>query len=83
MNRYVLRPICNTLGIPHGGMHAFRQGRASNMQDEGVNEKIIQLEVGHGSMRLTQRYTHFSPENGGKPGSLIVPIVPNFAFVSQ
>jgi hypothetical protein len=41
VNRYVLRPICKKLGIPHGGMHAFRHGRVSKMQDEEVNEKII------------------------------------------
>jgi integrase len=62
VNRYVLRPICKKLGIPHGGMHAFRHGRVSKMQDEGVNEKIIQLEVGHSSLRMTRRYTHFSHE---------------------
>lgn len=32
------------------------------MQNEGVNQKIIQLEVGHSRLRMTQRYTHFSPE---------------------
>ena len=62
VNRYVLRPICKKLGIPHGGMHAFRHGRVSKMQDQGVNEKIIQLEVGHSTLRMTRRYTHFSPE---------------------
>jgi hypothetical protein len=31
------------------------------MQD-CVNEKIIQLEVGHSTLRMTRRYTHFSPE---------------------
>jgi integrase len=62
VDKYVLRPICKKLGIPHGGMHAFRHGRVSKMQDKGVNEKIIQLEVGHSSLRMTQRYTHFSPE---------------------
>jgi integrase len=62
VNRYVLRPICKKLAIPHGGMHAFRHGRVSKMQNEGVNEKIIQLEVGHSSLRMTRRYTHFSHE---------------------
>ena len=62
VDRRVLRPICKKLGIPHGGMHAFRHGRVSKMQDEGVNDKIIQLEVGHSSLRMTQRYTHFSAE---------------------
>jgi integrase len=56
VNKYVL-PICKKLEIPHGGMHAFRHGRVSKMQDEGVNEKIIQLEVGHSSLRMTRRYT--------------------------
>lgn len=32
------------------------------MQNEGVNEKIIQLEVGHRSLRMTERYTRFTPE---------------------
>jgi integrase len=62
VKRYVLRPICKKLGIPLGGMHAFRHGRVSKMQDEGVNEKIILLEVGHSSLRMTRRYTHFSHE---------------------
>ncbi|PYT84340.1 MAG: hypothetical protein DMG40_01570 [Acidobacteria bacterium] len=43
-------------------MHAFRHGRVSKMQDEGVSEKIIQLEIGHSSLRMTRRYPHFSPE---------------------
>jgi len=56
----VLGPLCKELGIPRGGMHAFRHGRVSKMQDAGVNEKIIQTEVGHSSLRMTRRYTHFS-----------------------
>jgi hypothetical protein len=30
------------------------------MQDEGVNEKIILTEIGHSSIRMTRRYTHFN-----------------------
>jgi len=62
VGRYVLGPLCKKLGIPHGGMHAFRHGRVSKMQDAGVNEKVIQTEIGHSSLRMTRRYTHFSPE---------------------
>ena len=62
VGRYVLGPICKKLGIPHGGMHAFRHGRVSLMQDAGVNEKVIQTEIGHSSLRMTRRYTHFTDQ---------------------
>jgi integrase len=62
VNRDVLKPICSQLGIPVGTMHAFRHGRVSKMQDAGVNEKVIQTEIGHSTLRMTRRYTHFSPE---------------------
>jgi hypothetical protein len=39
VSRYVLRPICKKLGVPRGGMHAFRHGRVSKMQDEGVKRE--------------------------------------------
>jgi hypothetical protein len=31
-------------------------------QDSTVNEKIIMTEIGHSSLRMTRRYTHFTPE---------------------
>jgi site-specific recombinase XerD len=31
--------------------------------DNGVNEKVIQMEIGHSSLRMMQRYTHFSPKS--------------------
>ncbi len=63
VNRDVLKPLCRQVGIPTGTMHAFRHGRVSRMQDNGVNEKVIQMEIGHSSLRMTQRYTHFSPNS--------------------
>jgi integrase len=63
LNRDVLKPLCRQLGMPVGTMHAFRPGRVSRMQDNGVNEKVIQMEIGHSSLRITQRYTHFSPNS--------------------
>jgi integrase len=62
VNRDVLKPLCRRAGIPVGTMHAFRHGRVSKMQDAGVNEKVIQTEIGHSTLRMTRRYTHFSPE---------------------
>jgi integrase len=63
VNRDMLKPLCRQVGIPAGTMHAFCHGRVSRMQDNGVNEKVIQMEIGHSSLRMTQRYTHFSPKS--------------------
>lgn len=60
--RQVLRPICDKLGIPRGGMHAFRHGRVSHMQANGVPPDFTKSQVGHSSLRTTAEYTHFSED---------------------
>lgn len=55
-------PVRTKLGTPHGWMRAFRHGRVSKMQSAGVNEKVIRTEIGHSSLRMTRRYTHYSHE---------------------
>ena len=60
--RYVLKPICKKLGIPFGGMHAFRHGRVSRMDEMGVSEKVRLTEVGHTTLEMNQKYTHVSDE---------------------
>ena len=60
VNRDVLKPLCGEIGIPVGTLYAFRHGRVSVMQEAGVNEKIILTEIGHTTLRMTRRYTHFS-----------------------
>lgn len=62
VNHDVLKQICKQIGIPIGTMHAFRHGRASAMESGGTSRKIIKLEIGHSSLRMTDRYTHFTPE---------------------
>jgi site-specific recombinase XerD len=32
------------------------------MESGGTPKKIIKLEIGHSSLRMTQRYTHFTAE---------------------
>jgi integrase len=63
VNRDVLKPLCGEIGIPVGTLYAFRHGRVSVMQEAGVNEKIILTEIGHTTLRMTRRYTHFSHES--------------------
>ena len=58
--RDVLHPICDRLKIPRGGMHAFRHGRVSHMQQNHVPPDFTKTQVGHSSLRTTSGYTHFS-----------------------
>lgn len=47
VNRDVFKPLCRQVGIPVGTLYAFRHGRVSKMQKQGVNEKLFLAEVGH------------------------------------
>ncbi len=58
--RQNLKPLCKKLGIPAGGMHAFRHGRVSHSTQTGVPAEFIKRQVGHSSLRTTSDYTHFS-----------------------
>lgn len=58
--RQVLKPICKRLCIEPGGMHAFRHGRVSHLQQSGVPTDFTKNQVGHSSLRTTSGYTHFS-----------------------
>ncbi len=58
--KQVLYPICDRLGIPRGGLHAFRHGRVSHLQQNAVPPDFTKSQVGHSSLRTTSRYTHFS-----------------------
>jgi len=58
--RQVLRPLCDQLGIPRGGLHAFRHGRVSHLQQNGAPPDFTKSQVGHSSLKTTSLYTHFS-----------------------
>ncbi len=59
VNRYVLKPICEKLGIPMATTHAFRHGRISVLQQNRVPGDLIKEWVGHTSLKTTSGYTHF------------------------
>jgi integrase len=44
------------------GMHAFRHGRVSQLQANGVPADFTKSQVGHSSLRTTSGYTHFSED---------------------
>jgi integrase len=60
--RQVLKPVCKRIGIAPGGMHAFRHGRVSHLQQNGVPSDFTKSQVGHSSLRTTSGYTHFSED---------------------
>jgi len=62
INVDVLRVICKRLGIPNGGMHAFRHGRISELQMKGVPGDLILKWVGHVNLKITGGYTHFDED---------------------
>jgi len=62
INRKFLKPLCERLGIPVGTMHAFRHGRASQMQAAGLPGDFVTSQIGHSSLKVTSIYTHFEHE---------------------
>jgi integrase len=57
--RRKLNQIAKKLGLAPGGLHAFRHGRVSVLQTNGVPPDLVTEWVGHSSLRVTSRYTHF------------------------
>jgi integrase len=58
-----LRPLLQRLGIPGGGLHAFRHFNATIMDGEAIPMKIRQTRLGHSSPQTTlQLYTHILRE---------------------
>jgi len=57
--RRKLHETLRALGIPRGGLHAFRHGRVSVLQSRGVPGDLVKEWVGHSSLQTTSRYTHF------------------------
>jgi len=62
LNRYVLKPLCEKAKIPVGTTHAFRHGRVSVLQQNGVPGDLVKRWVGHSSLKTTSKYSHFTKE---------------------
>jgi len=60
--RRKLQTILSKLGLKPGGLHAFRHGRVSVLQENGVPGDLVKEWIGHSSLRTTSRYTHLRPE---------------------
>ncbi|HET9406048.1 MAG TPA: tyrosine-type recombinase/integrase [Candidatus Sulfotelmatobacter sp.] len=60
--RRKLNQILKTLKLASAGLHAFRHGRVSVLQENGVPGDLVKEWVGHSNLRTTSRYTHFRDE---------------------
>jgi len=57
--RRKLNEILQRLTLAPAGLHAFRHGRVSVLQENGVPGDLVKEWVGHSNLRTTSRYTHF------------------------
>jgi integrase len=60
--RRKLGQILRSLKLAPAGLHAFRHGRVSILQESGVPGDLVKEWVGHSNLRTTSRYTHFRDE---------------------
>jgi integrase len=57
----ILKPILDELKLA-GSFHSFRHGRVSILQQNSVPGDLIREWIGHSTLRITSRYTHFDDD---------------------
>jgi len=60
--RRKLNEVLRKLKLAPAGLHAFRHGRVSVLQQNGVPGNLVKEWVGHSNLRTTSRYTHFKDD---------------------
>ena len=58
-----LKPVLAKAGIAKGGMHAFRHGNATIMDQKNVPMAVRQSRLGHVDSKTTMNYTHIISED--------------------
>jgi integrase len=52
-----LHPALRALGLPQGGLHAFRRGCNRRWELAGINPAVLRQQMGHTSQRMTTLYS--------------------------
>jgi site-specific recombinase XerD len=59
--RRAFRSACERVGLgPEIKLHCLRHGFATNLLERGVDIRVVQMLLGHASMRSTEIYTHLT-----------------------
>ena len=69
--RIHLHPLTRRLGIPAGGLHAFRHCNATELDSLGVPTAVRMERLGHAQFTTTLRYTHALSEDHRRVASLL------------
>ena len=64
-NLALSRVVPLKIQTPRGGMHAFRRGRVSLMQQHNVPPDFTKNQVGHSGLGTTSGYAHFPTHSRG------------------
>ena len=59
---YLLKKMYEKCNIKHTGFHILRHTHISKLYRQGINQKIIQQQVGHSNLNMTMHYTHIENE---------------------
>lgn len=71
--RYITTSICKKSGNKiEVSPHVFRHTLATNLLNNGMNLRSIQVLLGHESLSVTERYTHISKEDLKKQYNLLM-----------
>lgn len=65
--RDVLAPAIEKAGVRPGSPHALRHSYASWLVLDGVPLRVVQVLLGHASIRTTERYSHLAPSELNDP----------------
>ncbi len=76
-----LWPLCDALGIPRAGFHAFRHTHTTVLLEAGATPKVTQRQLRHADPRVTlDHYAHVIDSSHRdaveKAATLLVPSVP-------